>query len=74
LLRTCADISALAKAASATVNFHCTSSDATLIDAALAPTLTSLSSNGSNLYAAAAKLCSEHLLIILGHIFLPETL
>ena len=59
LLKAFADSAVLAKAATVSVKVHCPNSDPTIIDSALAPTLTTLSANANNLYKIAAKLCSK---------------
>jgi RsiW-degrading membrane proteinase PrsW (M82 family) len=55
LLQASADSSALANAVLVSAKFHSPSSTEVIIASFLSPSLTSLSSNGRNLYSAAAK-------------------
>ncbi len=55
LLQASADSSALTNAVSVSSKFHSQSSTEVILDSFLSPSLTSLSSNGHNLYSAAAK-------------------
>jgi hypothetical protein len=59
LLKAFVDSSVLAQTASLSVKVHCPNSEGAVIDSALAPTLTALSANGSNLYKVASQNCGE---------------